>query len=918
MTSLPTGAVTFTFTDIEGSTTRWERDRAAMQNAVRRHDAILRAVIAEHGGQVFKTIGDAFCAAFTRIEDAVAAMAAVQHALAAEDFSAVDGLRVRAAVNTGSADERECDYFGPTVNKVARLLAIGHGGQILLSRISAELVSGHLPPQSSLRDLGSYHLKDIAEPEQVHQLVASGLPAEFPPLRSLGTLPSDLTILDAEELRPVASFSGREEELAALGTALSQEGGIVVIHGLGGVGKSSVAREYAWRNREQYSIVWWLGAQTENGIIDGLLRLGAMFERDLDQLADRRAAARRVINSLLGGLEKPILMVFDNLEEEGLMRRWLPRTGSRALLTSRNAAWSADVTPIALQAWALDTAIAYLQRESGRTDLSDTAAHAIAERLGALPLALAHAAASLRQARVITPERYLDRVNAYLKSAPRSAEYPQSVFATFNTAIAQAEKEAGGAAAVLAFAALFDPDAIPDELFRQPIEKYAEGLQPILPEGGTALDLRSAIADDLRLDEALGALDRLSLLSFSPTSRTNAVHRLVQLAARDSVAGTGSAWSECAATVADSAFPEVDFPAWPQCERLLAHARSALNALPRESAFLPAGRLAGRCAVYLRERGEYTGAEPLQRRALSMLEAALGCDHPEVGTSLNDLAQLRLLQGSYAEAESRYAGALAIFENQREPDPRKIGTVLNSLSCVYYEQGGYERAEPLLTRVLTIWEESLGSSHPNVARALNNLAGVYYAQGRYDEAETYAIRALTVAEVALGHEHPQVATYLNNVAEMHFIRKRYDEAEPLLARALTIWEQAGFGPEHPDIAMTLNVMGDVYEATERYEEAESVHTRALAIREKILGPDHQAVATSLNGLANANLRQRRYEKAETMLLRAKEIREKALGPDHPDLAIGLRDLAGVYEAQGRLEEARTTLARAATIGRLDQ
>ncbi len=116
---LPTGAVTFAFTDIEGSTVRWERDRVAMQEAVRRHDAILRRAIAEHGGQVFKTIGDAFCITFERPENAVAAMLAAQRMLAAEDFSAVDGLRVRAAINSGTADAREGDYFGPAVNKVA-------------------------------------------------------------------------------------------------------------------------------------------------------------------------------------------------------------------------------------------------------------------------------------------------------------------------------------------------------------------------------------------------------------------------------------------------------------------------------------------------------------------------------------------------------------------------------------------------------------------------------------------------------------------------------------------------------------------------------------------------------------------------------------------------------------------------------
>ena len=156
---LPTGTVTFAFTDIEGSTTRWERNRVAMQEALRRHNAILRAAIEQHGGRVFKTVGDAFCAAFVRPDDAVAAMAAAQQTLVAEDFSGIDGLRVRAAIHTGLADERDGDYFGPAVNRVARLMAIGHGGQILISGVTRDLARDSLPDGATLVDLGSHRLQ---------------------------------------------------------------------------------------------------------------------------------------------------------------------------------------------------------------------------------------------------------------------------------------------------------------------------------------------------------------------------------------------------------------------------------------------------------------------------------------------------------------------------------------------------------------------------------------------------------------------------------------------------------------------------------------------------------------------------------------------------------------------------------------
>ena len=208
-----------------------------MQAAVRRHDALMRAAIAEHGGHVFKTIGDAFCAAFSRPEEAVAAMLDVQRALAAEDFSAVEGIRVRAAVHTGTADERDGDYFGPTLNRVARLLAIGYGGQVLVSSTVAELVQGVLPAGAALRDLGAHRLKDLTRPEHVYQLLAPDLDGEFPPLRSLDARPNNLP----QFLTP---FIARDGELAAI-SALLARNRLVTIAGSGGVGKTRTALQVA-------------------------------------------------------------------------------------------------------------------------------------------------------------------------------------------------------------------------------------------------------------------------------------------------------------------------------------------------------------------------------------------------------------------------------------------------------------------------------------------------------------------------------------------------------------------------------------------------------------------------------------------------------------------------------------------------
>jgi class 3 adenylate cyclase/DNA-binding XRE family transcriptional regulator len=205
--TLPSGTVTFLFTDIEGSTQLWEQHPQKMPAALARHDAILRQVITARGGAVFKTVGDAFHAAFARAPDALAAALDTQSAI--YNLRSAVELRVRVALHTGAAEERDGDYFGQPLNRVARLLAAGHGGQILLSLATSELVRDQLPPDVELRDLGIHRLKDLSRPEQIFQLVALDLPATFP---SLNTLDSRRTNLPAQP----TPLIGREQDVAAV------------------------------------------------------------------------------------------------------------------------------------------------------------------------------------------------------------------------------------------------------------------------------------------------------------------------------------------------------------------------------------------------------------------------------------------------------------------------------------------------------------------------------------------------------------------------------------------------------------------------------------------------------------------------------------------------------------------------------
>ena len=181
MASPPTGTLTFMFTDIEGSTKMWEINAPAMQAALARHDDLLRSSIEEHGGYVFKTAGDAFCATFPTAPDALEAALEIQRRLLSSQWEESGPLRVRMALHVGVAEERNGDYFGPPLNRVARLMSAAHGGQMLLSLPAQELVRDQLPVGTTLRDLEEHRLKDLFRPERVFRLVSTDLPSEFRP-----------------------------------------------------------------------------------------------------------------------------------------------------------------------------------------------------------------------------------------------------------------------------------------------------------------------------------------------------------------------------------------------------------------------------------------------------------------------------------------------------------------------------------------------------------------------------------------------------------------------------------------------------------------------------------------------------------------------------------------------------------------
>ena len=699
------------------------------------------------------------------------------------------------------------------------------------------------------------------------------------------------------EIKPTANFTGRAAALDAIGAALERGAKTAItqpaaVHGLGGIGKSTLAREFARAAAVagRYSGVWWLRAEkskdsaTWDGIEQGLADLRAVLFPGLEPPKERAKAARDTLNFLgSGGFEKPWLLVYDNVDDEEVLETWAPPANVQVLMTSRLGNWGAEVAPVEVEEWELDEAVRYLREASGRGDLGDAALTHIATELGRLPLALSHAAAYLKRNRAVTADTYLSELSRRMKEAPKGAAYKASVFATFQLAMEQAEAEAPGARAVLTLAAFYAPDNIPEELFTQAPEIYPAALQPIA-------------ASEARLAEAISALDYLSLADFDPGERMFSVHRLVQAAARDALGNpeAEAEWIAAAVKACEAAYPGSDFQHWAAYEGLLPHART-LAELASDSIGLPLAALLNQAGFCLDDRAAYAEAEPLYERALAIFEKALGPCHPDVAASLNNLAMLHRAQGAYERARPLLERALAIQEQVLGSDSPHVATSLNNLATLYRAQGAYKRAGSLYERALTIREKTLGPNHPHVATSLNNLAELYDSQGAYERAGPLYERSLTIREKALGPDHPDVAASLNNLAALYHAQGAYERAGPLLERALAIWEKA-LGPDHPDVASSLNNLAALYHAQGAYERARPLYERALAICEKALGPDHPDVANSLNNLAGLYYAQGAHERAGPLFERALAIWEKALGPDHSHTKIARENLAALRQA----------------------
>jgi DNA-binding SARP family transcriptional activator len=370
-------------------------------------------------------------------------------------------------------------------------------------------------------------------------------------------------IVSAEALLRVPSFTGRAAELGALHAALWERRTPVAVSGLAGIGKTALVREYARRHCDEYGSIWWLAAATEDGIVDSLALLGDDGGAGSMHAPGRRAVAARIAGTLAEAHAKPALLIFDDADDERLVRSWAP-AGAHIIVTSRRAFGGPEFTPLRLDVPELDDAARYVRSEIGRPGFSAAQARELALALGSLPLALAHAAAHLNAMANVPVGRFIEYIDHYLDRAPRGAG-TGSVYAALHAEIAHADAEAPGSAALLCLAAAMPTARISERAFAQHPRRYAD----LTPNGlAAARSLRATIADQLAKDAALGTLDAYALLAFAPATRTYRLHPLVARAARLFVGASGPAWDANAAALESGSCAELGDA--PSCASLAA------------------------------------------------------------------------------------------------------------------------------------------------------------------------------------------------------------------------------------------------------------------------------------------------------------------------------------------------------------
>lgn len=863
----PVGTVTFLFTDIEGSTQLWERFPDQMADALARHDALLRHAIDIHGGYVFKTVSNAFCAAFDTASPGLAAALAAQRGLMALTttgqastidtpvavISTVVGgeplvtLRVRMALHTGAADYRDGDYFGPPLNRVARLLAAGHGGQILVSLAAQALVYDSLPAGVVLRDLGEHRLRDLASPEHVFQVVASDLPANFPPLVTLDgyrtNLPPQLT-----------QFIGREREaITVRHLLLRPEIRLLTLTGPGGTGKTRLSVQVAADVVDHfYDGVYFVNLAP---LSDPRLVMSSIAQ----VLGIREVSGRSLLESLKDFLGRQrLLLILDNFEHlvpaapsitdllreapslkilvtsryplrvQGEHEFAVPPLGLAPIKDPGQAFTARDKADFALNITQYEAVRLFIERaQAVKADFTITNDNApvVAEicfQLDGLPLAIELAAARVK---ALTPQAILHRLSRRLRLLTGGArdlpERQQTLRRTIDWS----------------YDLLTDDEKL---LFRR--------LSVFI--GGRTLETVEAIcggeAGDVHTLDGLASLVDKSLLwtQEQPDGETRymmlvtiheyATEKLEESGEAETMRQHHAMYFLRFVEDAEDKLRGPDQLIWlDRLEREYSNIRAAVHWCFDTGQVEPGLRFVGALGWFWYRHSHITDGRTMAEMMLDLdrrhpggtPEASISRLHARA-RALTSLGSMIYLQGYYTEALACHAASLPLYQaagdrhgeamaynnlgvqaiHMRQPDQalsyletglafsRQVAdywvqaNIQGNIAYLYIKTGDWARAEAALADALV--QARRVEDRLLVGHCLENLGEVKYGQARYDEAETFLRQGLVAAQECGNKE--LLSYVVNALAYVAFKQARYGEAVIRFREVLEIGQSIGW------------------------------------------------------------------------------------------------------------------------------
>ncbi len=715
--------------------------------------------------------------------------------------------------------------------------------------------------------------------------------------------------------RPNPFFTGREDILTHLYTVLRSSRTAALtqaqaISGLGGIGKTQIALEYAHRYRTDYQAIFWINASTREALntdfaaLAASLGLPGQYESDQDIVVP-------VVKHWLA-THTQWLLILDDVDIPEIIVDFLPaHIKGDVLITTRQQALGTIAQGIEVEKMELDESVNFLLHRS-RGLSSSSSLDQVAEEnraraaevfaaLDGLPLALDQAGAYIEETGCGLSQ-YLNlfatrRKELLLRRGKYPIEHPDSVAATWSLSFQQVEQESSAAVDLLNLFAFLDPESIPEEVITLGAAELGNTLE-------------KTASDPLQVDSIIELLRRYSLIRRNPDAKSLSIHRLVQAVLKDSMdREMQRMWAERAIRAVNKVFPniepltDVETQTRERCQRLLPLVHMCVTHTEEYALTFPeAADLFNKAASFLVTRGNHRQAEPLLLRSLAIRQHITGANHLDTARALNDLGEVYRKQGKYLDAERRLQEALTIHQQTLEMGNLEEARTLHNLANLYRTQGDYAKAEPFYLQALSIRKATSGIVDPLVALSYYDLARLYYYREQYQQAEEFCRWALHIQEQCLGNKHIVLSSTLIILAKIYQRQHKLDLAEERNRHALQISENAS-GADDPRVATIANNLVEIYHAEGRYHEAEPLIKRALKIHEQILGQEHPYMAYSLNNLAENCFLQGDYVQAESYYKKALAIRKQHLGFNHPHTASSYHQLARFYTAIERDEEA---------------